>query len=201
MRHLHPRRVARRWIQIEAHRVAGLHVDLDLGEPAETQLGPLEVGQHAQRTFQRHFSPAHGLQVGGMVLVRAVAEVQAKDVDAGLGQGLDHARCPACGAQGRDDAGASSSVHGGLVAGRVSLCDLLPSKGVGQKGGTRPGNRKCLPVTGRSRRARRARSGPGSARRPCPPAAHPSGGPDWERCPRCVSARTAPDPGPPAARR
>ncbi|MNI48583.1 hypothetical protein D3C73_1031520 [compost metagenome] len=91
MRHLHPRLVAERRVQVEAHLVARLHLDLDVGEAAQPQLGPLQVGQDSQRPLQRHLGAAHGLEGGGVIVVRAVAEVQAKDVHPRLGQRLDRA--------------------------------------------------------------------------------------------------------------
>ena len=112
VRHLHPRLVARLRVQIEAHPVARLDGDLDIGEPAQPQLRPLQVGQNAQRAFQRDLGAAHGLEGGGVVLVRAMAEVQAEDVHPGLGQRLDGRGRTARGSKGRDDARAAGSVHG-----------------------------------------------------------------------------------------
>ena len=111
MRHLHPRRITRRRIEVEPHFVAGLDVDLDVRKPAQPQLGSLQVGQHAQRSLQCQLRPAHGLQRRRMILMRAMAEIQPEDIDPGLRQGLDHAGCPAGGSQGRDDTGAPGSFH------------------------------------------------------------------------------------------
>ncbi|MNQ50433.1 hypothetical protein D3C85_643780 [compost metagenome] len=112
VRHLHPRLVARLRVQIEAHPVAGLDGDLDIGEPAQPQLRPLQVGQNAQRALQRDLGAAHSLEGGGVVLVRTMAEVQAEDVHPGLGQRLDGRGRTARGSKGRDDARAAGSVHG-----------------------------------------------------------------------------------------
>jgi hypothetical protein len=100
--------------------VARLDGDLAVRELAQTQLGALQVGQNAQRPLQRHLGAAHGLQRGGVVLVAAVAEVQAEHVRPGLGQRLDRARRPAGGPQGRNDAGAAGSVHSAV------LSDVMP---------------------------------------------------------------------------
>ena len=78
-------------------------------------LGPCRSASTPSGRLQRQFGPAHGLQRRGVILVRAVAEVQAKDIDPGLGQGLDHAGRPAGGPQGGDDARASRSDHDGPV--------------------------------------------------------------------------------------
>ncbi|MNQ92975.1 hypothetical protein D3C85_1084190 [compost metagenome] len=138
MRHLHPRLVAEFRVQVEAHLVARLDRDLDISEPTQPQLGPLQVSQDAQRALQRHLGAAHGLEVGGVVFVRAVAEVQAEDVHPGLGQRLDGRGRTACGPQGRNDARAAGSVHGvSSWLYRPSLpqrlCTLVPMKRRGRK--------------------------------------------------------------------
>ena len=126
MRHLHPRLVARLGVQVEPHGVARLDIDLDIAEPAQPQLGSLQVSQHAQRPLQRHLGPAYGLQRRRMVVMRTVAEVQAKDIHPGLGQGLDGAGRAAGGSDRGDDAGVSGSFHGSVRLEETLLCQARP---------------------------------------------------------------------------
>ena len=92
MRHLHPRRIAGRRVQVEPHLVARLDRNLDVGEPAQPQLGPLQVGQNAQWPAQGGLGSAYRLKRRGVVVMRAVAEIEAEHINPGLGQSLDHGR-------------------------------------------------------------------------------------------------------------
>ena len=122
VRHLHPRLVAGRGIEIKPHPMSRLDRDFDVLETAQAKLGSLQVGEHAQRPLQGEFGPAHSLQRRCVVVMRSVAEVQPEDVDAGLGQGLDHARRPAGRSQGRNNTAASCSVHDGPVCRKRFPC-------------------------------------------------------------------------------
>ncbi len=110
--HAHARLVAGGLVEVDGHDVAGLHVDEAVGELAEAELGALQVGQDAERPVEHLGGGAHGGVGGGVVVVGAVAEVQAEHVRAGPGQGDHLIRRPAGRAQGGDDARAPLADHG-----------------------------------------------------------------------------------------
>ena len=71
-----------------------------------------QIGQHAQRPFQRQFRAPHRLQGRRVILVRAVAEVEPHHVDAGADHVLQQRGIAGRGAEGGDDFGGAVG-HGG----------------------------------------------------------------------------------------
>ena len=108
---LHAPGPARRGVQIEPESLAGAEMHPAAAEAADAQLGSLYVGQQADRA-------AHGLlqrtddgDVGGVVLVAAVGEIEAEDVGAGVKEAGNHLGRGAGGAQGCHDLGAAVAAH------------------------------------------------------------------------------------------
>ena len=82
-----------------------------VGERADAKLRPLQVGQHADRATDLALDVADLLQPFAVLLVRAVAEIQAKHVDAGEEQRADHVLGRAGRAQRGDDLCVAMSAH------------------------------------------------------------------------------------------
>jgi len=97
--------VARRLVEVEPEFGARRQRDLAVAERADAQLRALQVEQDADRPAEALLKGADGLHAGAMVLVHAVAEVEAEDVDAGAEQGLDALRRRAGGAKRGNDLG------------------------------------------------------------------------------------------------
>ena len=84
------RGVAWRRVQVEPERLAGLQMHPPAAERADAQLGALHVGQDADRPVEFFLQLADHGEAGGVVLVRAVREVQPEHVGAGLEQPGQH---------------------------------------------------------------------------------------------------------------
>ena len=89
MGQLHPRRVARRVVEVQVEILAFFKDERPVGEHAHAQLGALQIGEDADRTSQFFLDLANQLVARGGVGVRAVAHVQAEHVRTGLDQRLD----------------------------------------------------------------------------------------------------------------
>ena len=81
----------------EAHDAAGHQLDAAVGEAAGADLRAREVGEHADRAADLGGDLAHHRQPVEVVVERAVAEVEAHDVDAGAEQRLEPGRVVAAG--------------------------------------------------------------------------------------------------------
>ena len=92
--------------------MAGLDSHLAVGEFAQAQLGPLQVGQHRDGAAHQALDLAHVVDGAGVVGVGPVAEIDAEDVGAGERQLTDLFDAPAGGAKGRDDSGSAGAEHG-----------------------------------------------------------------------------------------
>jgi hypothetical protein len=75
-------------VEVEPEGGAGLQHDLALGEGADPQLRPLQVEQDADRAAQRAFERTQDVEALLVVVVGAVAEVQAEHVGAGTEHGF-----------------------------------------------------------------------------------------------------------------
>ena len=69
--------------------LAGFELDLAPGEGSRANLGPRQVGQHADGFSEFFGDAAHDREGGAVGVVVSVREVQAKDVDTGLHQVAD----------------------------------------------------------------------------------------------------------------
>ena len=101
-------------LEVEAECAPGRQLDLAAGEIAEPQLRPLHVGEDADRPAGIGFDLADRLEAGAVIVMRAVAEIEAEHVDAGVEQRADALRARAGGAESRDDLGAALPPHGDL---------------------------------------------------------------------------------------
>src|SRR3546814_19424236 len=90
---------ARRLVEIEAEALARLQHHLAVLQVADAQLRSLHVGEDADRPVQLLLDFADGVVELAMIGVGAVAEVQAKDVDAGAKELADHLLAGAGGAE------------------------------------------------------------------------------------------------------
>src|SRR3546814_9774703 len=91
--------VARRLIEIEAKALACRQHRFAVLQLADAQLGPLHVGEDADRPLQLVLDRADGLIALSMVVVRAVAEVEAEHIGAGAKELADHLLAGAGGAE------------------------------------------------------------------------------------------------------
>ena len=94
----------------DPHRLAVRPVGGAVGEPAEPDLGALQVGEDADGA-PGHIGGRPDALVGGLVIgVFAVAEVEPSDVHSGLDQSPDRLVSGGRRAEGTDDLSASSHV-------------------------------------------------------------------------------------------
>ena len=103
--------VALRLVEVEPEVVAARQGDPAVGEAADPQLGPLQVHDRADRPAALLLDLANDREARRVVLVAAVAEVEAEHVGAGIGQLADALLGRAGGTQRRDDLGATVSAH------------------------------------------------------------------------------------------
>ena len=102
-------------VEIQPKRLARCQIDPALPEAANPQLGALQVGDDGDRTPERRLDVADRAVTLGVLLVRAVGEVQAEGVRARLVQRA-HPLGPRAGrAEGRQDLGGTITVHGGAI--------------------------------------------------------------------------------------
>src|SRR5947208_13782119 len=108
--------------QVEAERRAGLEVDMALGEPADAELGALEVDQDADRPVIFLLQPADDVEALAMIGVAAMAEIEPEDVGAGLEQAADHLRRRARRPERGEDLDVALASHaaGASSSGRVT---------------------------------------------------------------------------------
>ena len=107
----HALRRTRRLVHVEAQLLASLQRHRPLGEGAQPELGALQVHQNGDGMPVLLLQRAQQVDALAMVVLRAVAEVQAKDVGAGLEQRTQ----PLAGGRGRpqrgDDLGEAIAMH------------------------------------------------------------------------------------------
>jgi len=104
-------------IEHEGH--AWLQHHLALGELADPDLGPLQVGHDAHLPASAAGGLAHQVRPVDVVLRLAVREVQPHDVDAGTDHGFEDLGGTGCGAEGGNDLGSALGHEG------VSVCNLV----------------------------------------------------------------------------
>ncbi|OIQ62965.1 hypothetical protein GALL_554990 [mine drainage metagenome] len=90
MRQVHALYVARCGVEVEAEFLASLQVNAATAEGADPQLGALNVGQDADGAVELFLQLADHGEAGGVVLMRAVGEIQAEHIGAGLKQAGHH---------------------------------------------------------------------------------------------------------------
>ena len=86
MRQVDAQALARRRIEVELEWLAGLQMHPPAAKPPDAQLGSLHIGQDADRAVEPVLQLADHREAGGVVLVRAVAEIEPEHVGAGLEQ-------------------------------------------------------------------------------------------------------------------
>ena len=118
MRQRRPRLVAGFVVEVEPEIGAGRESHPATGEIAEPELRALQIGEDADR------SPGFGLDAAdvgeerAVIVVRAVAEIAAEDVDPGIEQGAQPRRARTRRTQRRDDFGAALPPHRRVSASR-----------------------------------------------------------------------------------
>ena len=85
-----PPAIARRVREVEPIGLSGDEFRRAAHQLADAQLGPLQIGEDADRTAEFRPQPADRLDPGRMLVVGAVAEVEPEDIRARLEQGADH---------------------------------------------------------------------------------------------------------------
>jgi hypothetical protein len=89
----------------ERHAVAARQRDAALGEGTQPQFRALQVDQHADRPAEAFLQRADALVHRAMVVVAAMAEVEAKGVRPGLDEGTQAALVRTRGPDSREDLG------------------------------------------------------------------------------------------------
>jgi hypothetical protein len=87
---------AGRGVEVEADPVPLFDGDRTLGQASDPQLGPLQVGENRNGAPGLLLNRAHDVVALLMLLVAAVAEVEAEHVGPGLEQGANHLGAGAC---------------------------------------------------------------------------------------------------------
>src|SRR5262249_47741336 len=85
----HPRNISRCCVKVEAEALTCFQLDAALSEDADPELRSLKVHQRRYGPAGFSLESADNLQSRAMDVMRAVAEVQPKDIGAGLEQGAD----------------------------------------------------------------------------------------------------------------
>ncbi len=129
VRQLHPAGVARHRGQVEAEGSARSAAHASGLEGAHPQLRPLHVGQDADRAARFRFQRADDGDVGGVVVMAAMAEVQPEHVGAAAEQPAEHVSRAAGRADGGDDLGAAAAAQLALCHGSVPLRRQWPRAG------------------------------------------------------------------------
>ena len=111
MRQTGAARIAESRIEVEAKGLSFDQHYRTVREGAHAQLGPLQVGEDGERPAEILFKLTQQCEAGPVVGGAAVAEVEAKDVDAGDEQRSHRLAVGAGGAERRDDLGVSGSSH------------------------------------------------------------------------------------------
>jgi hypothetical protein len=109
VRQIDPRRSAQRRIAVQSEDVALVQVCAAVGERAESELRPLQVDEHPDRTAGLLFERADHRHALAHDVVRGVAHVDAEDVGAGGEQGGDGLAVARGGAEGGDDLDAAAT--------------------------------------------------------------------------------------------
>ena len=102
---------ARRFVQINPELVAGREFDRAVCKGSDAQFRPLQIGQNADRAPDFLFHLSNDAVPRANVFVRAVAHIQAKNVDAGEEQFLDHLVAAGRRAKRRDYLNVAISFH------------------------------------------------------------------------------------------
>ena len=102
-------------IEIEPKCLAHCQLDPALPKAADPELRTLQVGDDADRAPERRLDVADRPVAFGVLLVRAVGEVQTEGVRARLVQRAHPLRSRAGRAEGRQDLGGTITVHGGAI--------------------------------------------------------------------------------------
>ena len=105
--------------QVQPEALAGLELDAAAAEAADAELRALDVGEDADRAAGLLLECADEGDAGAVVVVGAVAEVDAEDVGAGVEQAAQHVRGGGGGAEGGDDAGAAVTPEVGAAGLRL----------------------------------------------------------------------------------
>src|SRR5436309_1024594 len=132
-------------IKIEVEACTGGEFDPTLGEGAKSELWSLQVGKYADRAPCCAFNPSDRVEARSMILLRAMAEIEPKYIDACLEECADPFRGGARWSQCRNDLGTAPTPQ-------VDHSLACLSREPGQ-----PGSRLHWSVLGRSRRDRRER--------------------------------------------
>ena len=101
----------RRLAHVEPDLLALLQLQWPLGEGAQSQLRALQVHQDGDRMLVFFLQRAQEVDALAMVVLRAVAEVQAKDIGAGLEQRAQALAGGRRGSQRGDDLGETVAMH------------------------------------------------------------------------------------------
>ena len=102
-------------IEVEAEGAAHDELLRAVGEGADAQLRPLEVGEDADGRAELDLDLADDPVAGGDVLVGAMAHVEAEDIGARLVQGADHLLGGGGGAERGHDLDVAMASHGGSL--------------------------------------------------------------------------------------
>ena len=106
---LHPQRVAGDRAEIEAEALPGLQLHAPAGKPADPQLGALHIGENADMAVEFLFEVTDHGDASGVIVMRAMAEIQPEHVCSRLKQPRQHLRRRTGWPQRGDDLGAAAA--------------------------------------------------------------------------------------------
>ena len=131
-------RVAGRRVPVKTERAPGRQSDLALGKGPEAQLGALQVREQSDRPPRFALHLPHDVVATLVIFMRAVAEVEAEDVGAGVEQRANRIRRRAGGSERRDDLGFAVAFHRvcGLSAVPLYALIKIARKSLTLSGGT-----------------------------------------------------------------
>jgi len=152
----------RRLAAVEGEGLAGLQFGLVAGEPADAELGALQIGEDGGRPLQLGLERADRGDPLLMVDMAAVAHIDAEGVRPRLGEAANHRRTVGGRPQGRQDADLAAARHEPAVRG-------LPGRHLGFVSGAGGGRDRPGKVAGKERVEGRARQPGRGTRRPQPP--------------------------------
>ena len=111
MRQLDPFDAARFFRQVQAERITGFEADLGVCKATDAQLWPLQVGKDPNGTADALLQGPNTLQLRGVFLMGAMAEIEPENIRPGLEQAREYVVGSTGGTYGRNDLCLSRSPH------------------------------------------------------------------------------------------
>lgn len=104
-------RRSRSVLAIQNKKISLPQISFFIGHWPDAKFWTLQIRQNAGRLSELRFEFANSSGRAPMILCRAMAEVQSKDIDSGMKQGSDHVGVTCRGTQSGYDLGSSTLIH------------------------------------------------------------------------------------------